>query len=125
MPSTLSPFKLKKSDIEQFKTQGFIALKDVLPVEEIKKIEVIYDRLFSEKVGFADGRFFDLAGTDDNAAQLKMPQLLGPSNFSEELKNSIIFPILQVIAKQLLEIDPKIVLHVGDHAILKTAKKKT
>lgn len=125
MTATISIPKLKKSDIEQFKKKGFVSLKDIIPADEIKRIEVIYDQLFRDKVGYAEGSFFDLAGNDDNASQYKMPQLLGPSRFSQELKDSIIFPILKEAAKQLLEVENDDEIRLGDHAILKPAKNMT
>jgi ectoine hydroxylase-related dioxygenase (phytanoyl-CoA dioxygenase family) len=125
MNATISIPKLKKSDIEQFKTKGFVSLKDIIPAAEIKRIEAIYDQLFKDKVGYAEGSFFDLAGNDDSASQYKMPQLLGPSKYSQELKDSIIFPILKEAAKQLLSVESDDAIRLGDHAILKPAKNMT
>lgn len=125
MTATITIPKLKKSDIEQFQTKGFVAIKDIIPKDEIRKIEAIYARLFKEKVGYAEGSYFDLAGSDDNASALKMPQILGPAKYDEELRNSIIFPILQAAAKQLLGITTQEELRPGDHAILKPARNMT
>ena len=77
---------LASSEIEQFQHKGFLTLKALIPDEEIEQLRETYDRLFAEKTGWDRGDQFDLAGTDDGIAVL--PQLLGPSRYAPELRET-------------------------------------
>jgi len=74
---------LTETQIIQFNQDGFLSLDAITSPDEIEWLREVYDRLFSEKVGWDEGSQFDLAGTDEDEAAL--PQMLGPSRYVPEL----------------------------------------
>jgi len=102
-----------------FKANGYLAIDAITTPEEIARMREIYDRLFANRTGRESGNQFDLAGTDEEGKEAKLPQILGPSRFEPELKNSLYMANAVAIAKQLLGDDA---IFQGDHAILKPAR---
>lgn len=80
-------------------------------------MRTIYDRLFNNKVGWEQGDQFDLAGTDDGEADL--PQLVRPSRYAPELKETEYLRNARSIARQLLGDD--MLEANGEHMIYKPA----
>ena len=76
----------------------------------------IYDRLFQQQAGRAEGNQFDLAGTDEEGNKAKLPQILNPPKYAPEIDSFEMKANGLAIARQLL--GPDAVSH-GDHAILK------
>ena len=110
---------LASSEIEQFQHKGFLTLKALIPDEEIEQLRQTYDRLFAEKTGWDRGDQFDLAGTDDGIAAL--PQLLGPSRYAPELRETHYVRNARTIARQLL--GPEMIEKHGEHMIFKPAQR--
>ncbi|NUQ01226.1 MAG: phytanoyl-CoA dioxygenase family protein, partial [Armatimonadetes bacterium] len=105
-------------EIAFFHRHGYLAVDRPLSTPaELAKVAAIYDRLFAEKVGWEAGNAFDLAGTDE-AETAGLPQILGPSNYAPELKETLYCANAQQIARQLLGPECQA---GGDHAILKPA----
>lgn len=101
-----------------FREQGYLSLEVSLSTpDELAEIATVYDRLFAEMVGWEQGAAFDLAGTDDGPAAL--PQILGPSRFAPELKETRYYANAWHIAQRLLGPECQA---GGDHAILKPAR---
>ena len=55
---------LTSDAIRKFWEQGFLAIPEICPVEEVKRLCAVYDRLFEQRVGWHKGDFFDFAGPD-------------------------------------------------------------
>jgi hypothetical protein len=101
-----------------FRAEGYLAVPQCLSTPaELAAMCRVYDRLFAARVGWEEGNAFDLAGTDEGKANL--PQILGPSRYAPELRETLYFANARHIARQLLgpEADGG-----GDHAILKPAR---
>lgn len=109
---------LDKHQVEQFHNHGYLALDALIPEEEIEQVRDIYDRLFGEKTGWDKGDQFDLAGTDEGEAAL--PQLLRPSRYAPELRETHYVRNAQAIAQQLL--GPEMIEKHGEHMIFKPAR---
>ena len=110
---------LSKQAIERFHTRGYLTLDALIPEEEVEQLRQIYDRLFSEKTGWDKGDQFDLAGTDEGEAAL--PQLLGPSRYAPELRETHYVRNARFIARQLL--GPEMIEKHGEHMIFKPAER--
>ncbi len=110
---------LSKQAIERFHTRGYLTLDALIPEEEVEQLRQIYDRLFSEKTGWDKGDQFDLAGTDEGEAAL--PQLLGPSRYAPELRETHYVHNARFIARQLL--GPEMIEKHGEHMIFKPAER--
>jgi len=110
--------QLSKTQIESFHTNGFLVLEAMTTDEELAWMREVYDRLFAEKAGWEEGAQFDLGGTDEAGKQAALPQLLGPSRYAPELKETMYRANVIAITRQLLgeEADYR-----GEHMILKPA----
>jgi hypothetical protein len=108
---TLSP-----EQIATFREQGYLALPQISPSQEIGRLREIFERLFKEQVGWKMGAQYDLAGADETDRPAKLPQLLKPANFAPELRETHHMANALAIARQLL--GPETIPWF-DHAILK------
>ena len=113
---TLPTVSLTKGQIASFQEKGYLVLDALTTPDEVDRLRLIYDRLFSDKTGWDSGNQFDLAGTDEED-QATLPQLLGPSQYAPELKETRYLRNAQEIASQLLgeEMSPR----NGEHMIYK------
>ena len=113
---TLPTVSLTKGQIASFQEKGYLVLDALTTPDEVDRLRLIYDRLFSHKTGWDSGNQFDLAGTDEED-QATLPQLLGPSQYAPELKETRYLRNAQEIASQLLgeEMSPR----NGEHMIYK------
>lgn len=108
---------VSEAEVEFFHREGFLAVARPLSTpDELAEVVAIYDRLFAERAGWERGDSFDLAGTDDES-DAALPQLLGPSKYAPELKETLYYANAMAIAAQLLPGGKP----GGDHAILKPA----
>jgi hypothetical protein len=104
--------------IRSFHMAGFLAIAEpVIDDQEIGRLRKIYDRMFEERAGRADGNQFDLAGTDDEDTPTLLSQILYPDKYFLELKGPYVETIHN-IARQLLGPDVSTDIF---HAILKPA----
>lgn len=111
--------QLSASQVEFFKTHGYLSLDVITSAAEIARMRTIYDRLFANRTGRETGNQFDLAGTDEEGVEAKMPQILGPSRYEPELRDSLYLANALAISRQLLGDEAA---YQGDHAILKPAR---
>jgi ectoine hydroxylase-related dioxygenase (phytanoyl-CoA dioxygenase family) len=111
---------LAQEQIDFFHREGYLAIEAITTQEEVARMRVIYDRLFENRAGREEGNQFDLAGTDEDDQEAKLPQILGPSRYEPELKDSLYFANAFAISTQLLG---EGTVPMGDHAILKPARQ--
>lgn len=93
---------LTAQQVAQFREQGFLRLERFAAVEEINWVRTIYDRLFAERAGWNRGDHFDLAGTDDPNAPLRLPQMMNPASYAPELAKAALRTAALSLARQLL-----------------------
>jgi hypothetical protein len=109
---------LSSGQIRDFHNSGFLAISDPLIDErEIIRLRDIYDRMFDERAGRADGNQFDLAGADEDDRPALLSQILHPHHYYPELHGAYVETI-HGIAQQLLGAEVKTDIF---HAILKPA----
>jgi ectoine hydroxylase-related dioxygenase (phytanoyl-CoA dioxygenase family) len=99
--------------------EGYLNIERITTDEEIERLVKIYDRLFEQRVGREQGMQFDLAGADEEGKEAALPQILGPSNFAPELKETLYAANARAIASQLYGVEVGL---GGDHAIFKPAR---
>lgn len=109
---------LTQEQIDFYHCEGYLVLPSLTTPEELIQVRAIYDRLFAERAGRAEGNQFDLAGADEEDHQATLPQILGPSRYAPELNNFLFKVNAMVIAEQLLGGE----CTAGEHAILKPAR---
>ena len=55
---------LTTEQIDFFHTNGYLTLPAIIGAEELEPIRAHYDRIFRERIGWDDGRMFDLGGVE-------------------------------------------------------------
>jgi ectoine hydroxylase-related dioxygenase (phytanoyl-CoA dioxygenase family) len=110
---------LTQEQIDFFHQNGYLSIPAITTPEEIAWMKDVYDRLFANRTGRDEGNQFDLAGTDEEGTEEKLPQILGPARYAPELKESLYHANALAITKQLLGEDAR---YLGDHAILKPGR---
>jgi hypothetical protein len=99
MPAIL---QLTQEQIASFRRDGFLALPQIAPPEEVMLFREIFDRLFKSGAGWEKGAQYDLAGTDGDDRPAALPQLLNPTQFAPELGPTQFRANALAIAIQLL-----------------------
>jgi ectoine hydroxylase-related dioxygenase (phytanoyl-CoA dioxygenase family) len=112
---TTSTIQLTQDQIDFYHREGYLVLPAITTAEELVRLRAIYDRLFAERAGRAEGNQFDLAGADEEGKQATLPQILGPARYAPELNDFLFKRNAKLIAAQLLGGEAT----GGDHAILK------
>lgn len=105
--------------IEFFQHNGFLSLDSITTQDEIRTVRAIYDRLFSERAGWDEGQQFDLGG-DEKGEKPVLPQLMSPSKYAPELRDTLFLRNARTIAYQILGDDMRDA-H-GEHMIFKPAQ---
>lgn len=109
---------LDSHQISKFHNAGFLAVDTpLLSPDELDRIRQIYDRMFAERAGRADGNQFDLAGVDDDGKPEVLSQILRPQQYHPDLIGNY-FDNIETIARQLLGDGVKTEIF---HAIMKPA----
>ncbi|WP_129777455.1 phytanoyl-CoA dioxygenase family protein [Peristeroidobacter soli] len=110
--------KLTAEQIRSFHNSGFLAVAEpVLDGSELNRLIALYDRMFAEQAGRADGNQFDLAGPDSENEPARLSQILHPHRYFPELRGAYV-DRLHSVAGQLLGPEAKTEIF---HAILKPA----
>ena len=109
---------LSADQIAFYHDNGFLAIDAITTQDEIERLRGVYDRLFAERAGRAEGNQFDLAGSDEEGKAAALPQILGPRKYAPELADTLYEANARAIAAQLLGPD---IVFTGDHAIFKPA----
>jgi ectoine hydroxylase-related dioxygenase (phytanoyl-CoA dioxygenase family) len=110
---------ITSEQVDQFHRDGFCALPAITTAQEVGWLREIYDRLFDQRAGRADGNQFDLAGADEEGEEAALPQILMPSRYAPELKDGLFRRNALAIAHALLGAEA---IAQGEHAILKPAR---
>jgi ectoine hydroxylase-related dioxygenase (phytanoyl-CoA dioxygenase family) len=111
--------ELSQHDINFYHREGYLAVPAITTAEEVAWLRAIYDRLFVQQAGRAEGNQFDLAGADEEDKTATLPQILNPKKYAPELAEGLFRVNALAIAKQLLGSEAQA---GGEHAILKPAR---
>ena len=93
---------LSPEQVADFRRDGFLAVTQIAPPEEVTQLRDIFRRLFEGNVGWEKGAQYDLAGTDGDDQPRKLPQLLNPVQFAPELATTRFRANALAMAIQLL-----------------------
>jgi len=112
--------ELTPEQIAEFRERGFLSIPNISPPEEVELLRGVFDRLFSQQAGRAEGAQFDMVTHDDDEdAPPKLPQIINPVNYAPELRTTVFRANAAAIARQLL--GPEVTA-AFEHAILKPAR---
>jgi ectoine hydroxylase-related dioxygenase (phytanoyl-CoA dioxygenase family) len=104
-----------------FRENGYLSIDRITTDEEVEWLKGVYDRLFGERVGEAEGEYFDLAGPRAHRGREVLPQVLGPERKVPELRETIYVRNARRMAARLLGLEASLVSG-GGHMILKPAR---
>jgi hypothetical protein len=109
---------LTADQIRSFHNAGFLQIAEpAIGHRDLERLRALFDRMFEERAGRADGHQFDLASPDEEGKPEKLSQILFPHRYYPELHGAYVETIRD-IARQLL--GPEVVTEIF-HAILKPA----
>jgi hypothetical protein len=119
-PTTDYTPELTDEQVAFFRENGYLSIDRITTDEEIEWLGGVYDRLFNERVGEAEGRYFDLGGPRAHDGREVLPQVLGPEKVVPELRETLYFRNARRLAAKLLGF-PLEQVNGGGHMILKPA----
>ncbi len=112
------PVFLTPEQVQQFHSEGYLALQALTDQDDIAQLRESYDRMFEAMAGRDRGDQFDLAGTDEEGKQQTLPQILHPAQYAPEMNESTLLINARHVAHQLL--GPEATCEFA-HAIFKPA----
>ena len=83
--------QLTEEQVESVRRQGFLCLPRVTSDDEALAIRTSLERLFTEKAGWNEGAYGELAAEDDHDEEPNSPQILLPVNYAPELHKTECF----------------------------------
>ena len=95
-----------------------MVVRGITDAEDAAKVRRLIEPLFDRRVGFKEGRQFDMAGIEGEGKAPRLPQILAPRTFAPALANTDMFTNAHQLAQDLL--GPKATF-VFDHVIKKPA----
>jgi ectoine hydroxylase-related dioxygenase (phytanoyl-CoA dioxygenase family) len=113
-----SDIRVSEEQLAAFRRDGFLVLDDLTTPDEIASMRTLYDRLFSERRGWENGDLFDMVGRDSSERPASVPQMLWPSRYWPELRQTQLYASAVSVAEQML--GPGI-QNILEHAIMKPA----
>ena len=105
-------------DRETLAHQGFLVVRGITREEGAARVRELVEPLFERRVGFNEGRQFDMAGVETKDGAPKLSQILAPRTFAPALGETEVFRNAHKLARELL--GPKAEF-VFDHVIRKAA----
>lgn len=114
-----STITVSDEQVAFFHSEGYLVIDAITTPEEVVWMRELYDGLFAERVGYDDGNQFDLAGTDEEGSDARLPQMLAPSFYAPTLRDTIYRANALEVARRLLGPEAEFRF---DHAILKPAE---
>lgn len=111
--------RLTDEQIARYERDGYLVVNEFTTPEECARVKTIYDRLFAERAGRDRGDQFDLAGSDEEGKEAKLPQILSPHTYAPELVETLAWANALELMRQVYGTDE---VGLGDHAILKPAR---
>lgn len=115
-PTSEEAPQLTAEQLAAFRRDGFLVVDGLTDQDEIISLRAIYDRLFLERQGWDHGDLFDMVGPDDLESGLALPQMLSPSRYAPQLRETRLCASAYALARQLF--GPKVESNL-EHAIMK------
>ena len=81
--------ELTEEQLANYARDGFLVITGFTTADECAAVKVIYDRLFAARAGRESGDQFDLAGSDEEGKEAKLPQILSPHKYAPELTETL------------------------------------
>ncbi|WZB74184.1 phytanoyl-CoA dioxygenase family protein [Achromobacter insuavis] len=109
---------LSEAETARYRDQGYLALPDMCPQDEVGYIRRTLLELFANKTGYNEGAQYDFISRDDPSKPAKFPSLHDPRHYAPGLLKTAYHERTLELARQLLGEDAAL---YGEHALLKPA----
>ncbi|MBB1624077.1 phytanoyl-CoA dioxygenase family protein [Achromobacter sp. UMC71] len=109
---------LSEAETARYRNQGYLALPDMCPPDEVGYIRRTLLELFANKTGYNEGAQYDFISRDDPSKPAKFPSLHDPRHYAPGLLKTSYHERTLELARQLLGEDAAL---YGEHALLKPA----
>jgi hypothetical protein len=103
---------------QELAADGFLVVHGLTHQQDVVRVRQLIEPLFDQRVGFNEGRQFDMAGVEKDGDAPKLPQILAPRTFAPGLAQTEMFRNAHQLAHELLGPDATFVF---DHVIKKPA----
>ena len=103
---------------ETLAQEGYLVVHGLTNKRDAARVRELIEPLFEGRVGFKEGRQFDMAGVEKEGEAPKLPQILAPRTFAPALADTEVFRNAHQLARELL--GPQATF-VFDHVIKKPA----
>jgi Phytanoyl-CoA dioxygenase (PhyH) len=94
--------RLREDEIALFRSRGFLTLPQITTPAELEMLWPVFERLFAQRAGRAEGCHYDLVSHDDNDEMATLPNIVNPVNYAPELRHLQFRRNAAAIARQLL-----------------------
>src|SRR5215469_15317497 len=88
---------LSREQIAFFRTNGYLVMRGITDLDDIAALRDIYERMFRDKTGMADGNFFDLSGTGSEVNVL--PQMTAMAHYEPRLRDTRLWRNVGVVSR--------------------------
>jgi hypothetical protein len=105
---------LSDEQLALFRANGYLVLRGITDLEDLASLRDIYERMFRDKVGMADGNFFDLNSAGSEVQVL--PQMTAMARYEPRLRDTKLWRNVGMVSRQLLGPTAE---YVFDHGIRK------
>jgi ectoine hydroxylase-related dioxygenase (phytanoyl-CoA dioxygenase family) len=109
-----SQLVLTAEQVEFFDRNGYLTLRGITTAKDLAELRDIYERMFRERTGFADGNYFDLVTSGEEVVEL--PQMTMMASYEPRLRETLLWQNVGAVSRQLLG---GIARYVFDHGIRK------
>jgi hypothetical protein len=107
---------LTTEQLDAFDRDGYLTLRGITTARDLAELRDIYERMFREKTGLADGNYFDLSASGEEVKLL--PQITMMASYEPRLRDTLLWRNVGAVARQLLGDTAS---PVFDHGIRKPA----
>ncbi len=98
--------------------QGFLVVQGITEARDTARVRALVEPLFEQRVGFNEGRQFDMTAVETGAGAPRLTQILAPRTFAPALADTDLFRNAHQLARELLGPEARFVF---DHVIKKPA----
>jgi ectoine hydroxylase-related dioxygenase (phytanoyl-CoA dioxygenase family) len=109
-----SQIGLTAEQLDFFDRHGYLTLSGITTASDLAELRDIYERMFREKTGFAEGNYFDLVTSGETI--LELPQMTMMATYEPRLRDTLLWRNVGAVSRQLLGDTAH---YVFDHGIRK------
>jgi ectoine hydroxylase-related dioxygenase (phytanoyl-CoA dioxygenase family) len=91
---------LSDEQVAFFRTNGYLVLRGITDLKDLASLRDIYERMFLNKTGMAEGNYFDLNSAGNEVKVL--PQMTQMAHYEPRLRDTTLWRNVGAVSRQLL-----------------------